>query len=56
MQVGGLHAAVIVAVPGKVGVTTPELAGKLNGRVELNSRERPVMGLPLVSRTEAVKS
>ena len=54
LQVPGWHSAVIVAVPGKVGFTSPEPAEMVDGVVELKIRLTPVSVTPLTSLTTAV--
>src|SRR6185312_2830031 len=54
LQVSGWQRAVMEAAPARVGVMVLVPAGMVVGVVETYSRERPVMGLPWVSSTEAV--
>jgi hypothetical protein len=50
LQLGGWHAAVIAAAPGKMGVTVPPAAaGIVVGVVDSNSRDRPVRIVPFIS-------
>lgn len=55
LQLVGWQTAVMSAVPGKSGVTDPIAAGIVCGVVELNSKARPLIGLPRVSMTVAIK-
>ena len=49
LQEAGRQTAVMLAAPGKTGVTAPAPAPMVWGVVERNSRARPVMGTWLVS-------
>ena len=56
LQLAGWHCAVISAVPGKDGVTTPAvLTGIVVGVVEIYSKVKPVSGFPCVSSTVVVR-